>query len=196
MSLFDRGELSLYFKHILSLMAPGTTISIPSTYGEIAPGVLDAWSDEDIEVMVEEGRRQLDSLNINFEQVRSRGQHIFTVVLAGLGVASAGATVVIDDLPVFIAWAAGIGFLLVSLLGAAAVFAATAQLGSVDAVLMSNGPVSQVRRILAAAYLRAIMTSADAVRLRFSMLRDSIWFFTVGVIIEVSVWVRALTNEF
>lgn len=55
--------------------------------------------------------------------------------------------------------------------------------------------MSQVRRILAAAYLRAIMTSADAVRLRFSMLRDSIWFFTVGVIIEVSVWVRALTNE-
>lgn len=184
MSLFDRGELALYFRHIWSVVAPTSDLQPPSTYGDLVPGDLDEWDEYSLQIMIDEGRRQLDSLAAQFEQTRSRGQYLFTLGLALLVTMAAGAARYNEYFAVFVIWFIGYLLLVVAVLGAAAIVAAPGQLGGIDAVLLSRTSAeTDISRVLATAYSRAVIISADSVRVRHSLLRDSIWFLVVGLIV-------------
>lgn len=196
MNLFDRGELALYFRHIWSVVALSSDLRRPSTYGELVPGDLNDWKEEDLHLVIEEGRRQLDSLATQFEQARSRGQYLFTLGLALLVTTAAGATRFNENLIVFVIWFIGFLLLVVAVLGAAAIVVAPGQLGGVDSVLLSRTSAdADIVRELAAAYPRAVVTSADSVRVRHSLLRDSVWFLVVGlIVIGVGTAIVAITS--
>lgn len=196
MNLFDRGELALYFRHIWSVVAPSSDLQLPATYGDLVPGDLNDWNEDGLHLMIEEGRRQLDSLASQFEQTRSRGQYLFTLGVALLVTASAGATRFNENFFVFMIWSIGFLLLVVAVLGAAAIVVAPGQLGGVDSVLLSRTSAdADIARELAAAYPRAVVTSADSVRVRHSLLRDSVWFLVVGLIVTgVGTAIVALTS--
>lgn len=180
---FDAGELGLYFRHVWSVVALSSDLDVPTTYGDLAPADLGDWDADELDLMIDEGRRQLDSLATQFEQTRSRGQFLFTLGVALVVPAGAvGATRFDDSFPLFMVWFLGFLSLAVAVLGAAAVVVAPGQLKGIDAVLLSHPPESgDVRLELASAYPRAVTTSADTVRVRHSLLRDSVWFLVIGL---------------
>lgn len=190
---FDRGELKLYFRFVLSLLSPGNPMRPPSTYGDLKPSAIDDWSEDEVELLLVEGRRQLDSLAVGLEQIRSRGQYVFTIALALLVAVGAGGGRFVENLGLLFIWFTGATFILLAFLGAAATYAATGVVSAVDVVLLTSvKPHTNITRDVAASYPRSVMTTADTVRMRFSLLRDAIWFLAVGALIEVVAWAGAV----
>jgi hypothetical protein len=188
--LVDRGEVRLYFDHVLALVVPGHRPKVPDIYG-IEPGVLDEWSDSDLDLMLDEGRRELDASTALLNDLRSRGQVLFTILLAFVGFAVGGRVLatVRGSTPFFVAWYIGLAFTGVGLLGAAAVFATTAAMGSVDAVLLSREPPDDLKRVIASAYPKAVKQSKLTNMARFTVLRDATWFGVLGVLIVLGAWI-------
>jgi hypothetical protein len=193
---FDKGELRLYFGHVLRLLSPSHEIRLIDTYKRsggttVEPGTLQGWSDEDAALVVTEGRRQLDSLSAQFEQIRDRGKFLFTTLIAFIAVVvGLSPKLTHRSAGLFVPWYVGLVFIAVGLLGAAAVFVVTAELGSVNVVLLSlsDPTTTRIERELATAYPVAVKRSHVAVQNRFTILRDSLWFGIIGAVIEFVVW--------
>ena len=191
MALFDRSEAVLYLEHLLALFKPNFRPSIPDTYG-VDPGDLHDWPDADLPVLIEEGRRKLDALDERHEQIRSRGQTLFTVMLGFLAVAvgTRFLSTVADSTVAFVVWYAGLAIGAVGLLGAAAVFATTAEMGAIDTVLLSReDPAAGITRSLAQGYPKAVKKSMLSVMARFTVLRDATWFSILGAVLVTGAWV-------
>jgi hypothetical protein len=47
------------------------------------PGDMSKWEDDDLNLLIDEGRRQLDRQGSDLEQIRGRAQFLFTTTLAG-----------------------------------------------------------------------------------------------------------------
>jgi hypothetical protein len=190
-SPFDRGELALYFGSVLQLAVPGHSFDTPDTYGGQQPGSLDDWSDAQLELLLNEGRRHLAELNEHFEVIRTRGQWLFTTLLALLVFVASQLGSLADRHGALLAcWYLGALLLVIALLGSAAVFLTTAQLGSVDVVMLTaESPTQNILAVLAGAYPDAVITSGNTVRLRFTILRNAMWFAVLGILIEAITWV-------
>jgi hypothetical protein len=188
--LVDRGEVRLYFDHVLALIVPGHRPKVPDNYG-VEPGVLEEWSDSDLDLMLNEGRRELDASTALLNDLRSRGQVLFTILLAFVGFAVGGRvlTTVRGSTPFFAFWYLGLVLTGIGLLGAAAVFATTAEMGSVDAELLSREPPTGLKRGLAAAYPQAVKRSKLTTMARFTVLRDATWFGVLGVLTVLGAWI-------
>lgn len=183
-------EVALYLRHIFALLRPGYVVPPPNTHNA-EPGPMKSWNASHLTVVIDEGRRSLGSLDDHFERIRERGKYMFTTVLGLLVVVLGVAPRLRGRAPAFmVGWYLGLVCLVLALLGAAAVFAVTAQLGSVDTVLLSQEPAdADIVRVLAEAYPKAVRSSAIAVNARFTVLRDVVWFACIGSLIEASTWV-------
>jgi hypothetical protein len=192
---FDRGELRLYLEHIWMMAAPHHRPSTPDSYAGRTRAVLDDWPDVQLQSLIDEGRRQLDDLNHQFENVRSRGQYLVGMILLVLAFVASRAAFFANSGPVsFTAWYLGGAVLLLALLGAVAVFATTGELGSIDTVLLAEEPPgTDLQRTLATAYPSAVRQSANAVRLRFTLLRDATWFAVLGILVVLVTWFAEAT---
>jgi hypothetical protein len=191
MGLFDKGEFTLYLEHLFALVKPHHRPTTTDTYGVDVGDIAD-WSPADMSLLIEEGRRQLDALDESLERIRSRGQALFTVMLGFFAVA-VGTTFlssVAGSIGAFVVWYLGLAIGIVGLLGAAAVFATTAEMGSVDTVLLSReDPTSGVSRSVALAYPKAVKRSMLTVMSRFTVLRDATWFSIIGALLVGAAWV-------
>lgn len=188
-AVFDTGEIRLIWDHILSLAAPAREIEIPDTYSGIKNGNLSDWSHASIEILTTEGRQQLDTLNSTFERIRSRGQYVIAMTIASIAFAGAAAGSVVEHVALFVSWSLGLAILVWTLLCSCAVFASRAELGSVDTILLSGESVTsdeELFRLVATAYVSAVRRSANAVNVRFTLLRNTTWFFIIGVLIETA----------
>lgn len=190
MTLFGTRQFRLYFSHVLALFAPDHRPEIPDSYG-IDAGTLEDWEDSDLQLMIDEGRRQLAALDDRLEHLRARGQGLFTLMLAFLAFA-VGARFLADvasSKVAFALWYVGLALAILGLLGAAAVFATTAVMGSVDAVLLSHErPTDGIAGSLARAYPKAVKQSRLAVMARFTVMRDATWFSVLGAVLVAVAW--------
>jgi hypothetical protein len=187
---FDSGELKLYARHVMGLIRPAHRVKLVDTYGSVQPGDVTTWTDAQVQVLAQEGRRQLDSLTADFERIRERGKYIFTTALA-LITGAVGLTARISgrSSAISLPWYFGLLLLTVGFLGATSVFVLTAELGTIDTVLLSYmSPVEDFDRSIAVAYAKAVRHTANARNNRFTVLRDSVWFTVIGAVIELAVW--------
>ena len=189
MSLFDRGEMRLYFEHVLALVRPGHRPVVPDVYG-VSPGTLESWNDLDLDLMLEEGRRELDAAASTLNDLRARGQTLFTILLAFVGFSVGGQFISSVDKSIlgYVLWYVGLVVTVVGLVGAAAVYATTAEMGSVDAVLLSREPSAGIKRIVACAYPHAVKRSKVTTMARFTVLRDATWFGVIGALLVLASW--------
>jgi hypothetical protein len=83
-------EARVYLLYVLALLRPGVeapTFGAPSEF----TGDIDRLDDDDLEIVIDEGRRQLDRQLADLERNRSRAATLLTVGLAEIAVLSAGA---------------------------------------------------------------------------------------------------------
>lgn len=192
---FDKGEMNLYFGAVAQLLMTGRAPATLDTYGGSSPTQLEGWSDEQLTLMLDEGRRQLDSFNGRFDSLRTRAQWLFTTILALLVfVGGQLDTLIGRHVLLQLGWYLGAVLLVVALLGAASVFLGTAQLGSVDTVLLSaEDPSQNMLEVLARSYPKAVVVSANTFRSRFTILRDALLFCVLGILVEIVTWSLLVT---
>jgi hypothetical protein len=79
----------VYLSHVLRIFQPGHPPRLIARIDSIAPGDLTGWSDPDVALLIEEGRRASDSGTAELVEVRSRAQLAFTTCLVLFGVLAA-----------------------------------------------------------------------------------------------------------
>lgn len=128
----------VYLSLVLSLVVPGFD---PYEFAEEQegeaqdPGELTDWEAAELELLIQEGRRQLDRQAANLDRLRGRAQWLFTVGLALLGVlvGRVGGPVTISVSVEGIMYAIGLFAAVYAILGAAAILVVPARAGVIDA---------------------------------------------------------------
>jgi hypothetical protein len=133
MSAVDRpsgsaAEAKVYLLHVAALFRPSTAVPAFEVH-PIQPGDLSGWSCDEHELLIAEGRRQLDRQIGSLERIRSRCQFLFTtafgllLVFFGTVRAIAGPGSHRVALALFL-WCGSIVCIVLGLLGAAALITA------------------------------------------------------------------------
>src|SRR5438309_1053331 len=77
------GSRANYWRHLIGLFRPGWQVVVPAAH-PVEASSLQNWGDEDLKLMIEEGRRQFDRQFFDFEHVLSRAQWVFAFGAAGV----------------------------------------------------------------------------------------------------------------
>jgi hypothetical protein len=174
---FFRGQ-RVYAVHVLGLIAPGLEIPVLKAH-QVPSQPIDDWSDEDLQHMVEEGRRQLDRQLSDLTLIRSRAQWLFTVGAAIIA-AVAGAFGRVEPTGWLLAlWLFALALLAYGVAGAAAILTVRADFKTIDtAVLSASDP--PVLRALALSYSRMLGTGENTVATRLTVLWQAVVFIILG----------------
>lgn len=184
-----RDEIWIYLCNVGALLWPG--VGAPDfavNKPQAAATGLD-WSTEDLQLLVDEGRRQLDRQLSELEHVRGRAQFLFTTTLAAFAVAVG----LYDDAAktrgtvIVLGWCLSVLFLSLAVLGAGAIGTVRADFGRVDKSLISQQQ-APVLRTVADAYARAVVTGENTVATRLTMLRDAVLLLLAGFAIQCTLW--------
>lgn len=133
-----RTELEMYLRHLLGLW-PGKAIPVFAVHN-MEPEDVSAWQDAEHQLLVDEGRRQLDVQRDQLEQVRGRAQFLFTTCLGLVAVSFAGRSTVFEATSIWAPAIWSLSLLLTALgaLGAASVVVARKSLGAIDTTLLTT----------------------------------------------------------
>lgn len=183
----------MYLAHFRGLWPGAKVPSFQMHPGQ--PSDIQGWEDEDCQVLIDEGRRQLDAQRVQAEQIRSRAQFLFTTAV-GLGAVSfAGKTTVFaakNDVPLAI-WSLGLLLTGLGVLGTASVIVARKDFGSIDVAVMTSSYQSPVLPKLAAGYSRQVGTGANTVATLLTVYRDAVLLVMLGAICWGAAWLVATT---
>jgi hypothetical protein len=188
-------EFKVYLLHVAALFRPSTAVPAFDVHpGQ--PGDLSGWSDDDHQLLITEGRRQLDRQIADLERIRSRCQFLFTTALGLLVVvfgtvrtfAGSGSHHV---LPALLLWCGAVVCIVVGLLGTAALITTRKDLQIVDAAVLSRTEPPVLAQ-LALAYTDAVRTGENSVATALTVQRDAVLLMTVGAFIYATAWLLAV----
>jgi hypothetical protein len=166
-------EARLYLRYCATLLHPGRILP---TFADPAPyiGNLDHFQEEDLALLIEEGRRQLDRQAVDLDRIRNRAGALATVSLALTAASVAkSADVLTRHWTVVAAWAVSCALAVLAVAGAAAVLAGRAVFGRMDTRLAAQGP-RPTRKYLAAGYIEQVSTGEETVRTFLTVFRDAV----------------------
>lgn len=195
-----RAEARVYLDHIAALAIPGRRVRphqvVPSEIATV--GDLDGWKDDDLELLIQECRRSLDSQHIRFDRLRATVQVVLPISIAVLVVFGSGLRRIVIEptdtvrYAMYGVWALGSGLVLLSALGAAATLSVRSDFGSIQPTLLSQLQ-PPLRKQLAKAYTGQVMVGETTVGTRITVIRDSITLLALGGVLQVGLW---LVNVF
>lgn len=174
---FFRGQ-RVYAAHVLGLIAPGVEVPVLQAH-QVSSQPLDAWSEDDLQHMVEEGRRQLDRQLSDLTQIRTRAQWLFTVG-AAITVAVAGAFTRANPSGGILAlWLLALALLVYGVAGAAAILTVRADFKTIDTAVLSASELP-ILRALAVSYSRILGTGENTIATRLTVLWQAVLFVIAG----------------
>lgn len=178
-------EVSVYFRHVGALLLPGVDAG-EFTVHRTEPADVSEWEPDELRLLVEEGRKQLDRQRTEQERVQTRAQYLFTTAAALLAV-FVSQTDHLNSLAL-IGWAVGLVVLTLGLLGAAALMSVRAQFGGIDASLLSHQQPGSVLVRLAGAYASAVRTGENTIATRITVFRDAVFLVLAGAALHAGIW--------
>lgn len=186
-----RSELRMYLAHLRGIW-PGARVPVYEVHPG-APGDIATWETDDCQVLVDEGRRQLDAQRDQTEQIRGRSQFLFTTSLGLAAISFAGRSTVFaakNDAPLGI-WSLGLLFTTLGLLGATSVIVARKEFGSIDTAVMTTAYQPPVLPKLAAGYSRQVSKGANTMTTLLTVYRDAVLLIVLGAICWGAAWLTA-----
>ncbi len=186
-ALFFRSQ-KIYLIHICGLLVPGQEIPVVIAHRTTASSLED-WATEDLQRMIEEGRRQLDRQLSDLEQIRGRAQWLFTVgaaITASLG--GAFATIRPTDA---VLWLVAFAVLVYGVAGAAAIMTVRADFEAIDTAVLSQ-LTPPILKPLATSYSRMLGTGENTVATRLTVFRQAVLFVIIGGYLGL---IAVLTNR-
>jgi hypothetical protein len=159
-------------------------------------GHLDTWQEDDLSLLLEEGRRHLGRLDAAVDNVRGRAQHALTVGLAMLAVLAsqlpkmraydaAGHHAPPALLLIFTAAAAA---LMWAQLGLVSILAVNFEVGAIHATAVSRLAPPRLR-VLGQHYAEQVVVMGNRVSTLLTVLREATLWLTIGGALLGVVWV-------
>jgi len=181
----------VYFGHVFHLIRPGWPV--PSYYrSEELTASLDGWRAADLQILVDEGRRQADAQLDQLEKIRGRAQWLFTLglllitALAGVGsrvlAGSARAPWWAEAL-----WYASLVLVAYGGLGAAAIITVRGDFNAVDSWALSSYE-SPVLPKVAKDYAEMLRLGENTVNTRISVYRQAVVWTIAGGACGLAAW--------
>ncbi|WP_141202765.1 hypothetical protein [Streptomyces griseorubiginosus] len=184
-------EARLYLRYCTTLLHPGRPLP---TFAEPAPstGNHDHLQEDDLTLLIEEGRRQLDRQAADLDRIRNRAGALATVSLALTSAAVAkSADILTRHWLIVAAWALSCVLAVLAVAGATAVLAGQAVFGRTDTRLAAQGP-SPTRKYLAAGYIEQVSTGEETVRTFLTVFRDAVTLAVTSALIFLIVLASTL----
>ena len=175
--LFFRGQ-RIYVLHVLGLLMPGQEIPVFAAH-PVEPKPLERWESDDLQIMVDEGRRQLDRQTSDLELIRGRAQWLFTVGAAVVAALGGSFAAVRPGWALSILWLFGTAMVAYGVAGAAAIMAVRADFNTIDTAVLSSVE-RPVLRSLAGSYSRMLALGENTVATRLTVFRQAVVFVIVG----------------
>ena len=142
------------------------------------PGDVSNFDDDSLQLLIEDGRRQLDDQSDRFKHVCDRALALLTISLAVIGLMATSYPHVLrpsgtrGDVALGL-WSAGALFAVLGTLLTAAVAVARADFGAIDATVMSNlSPPIKAR--LAGEFAKAVMVGETTLAARVTLFRQAV----------------------
>jgi hypothetical protein len=184
-------EATVYLGHLLGLW-PGKEVPTYKVHVTV-PKDTSSWSPEELTLLVEEGRRQLDRQSSDLECIRGRAQFLFTTALGLLIIVFADAKTIVtsNNLGPFALWCLAILLSILTLLGAASIITARKELGLIDAAKLTTTE-RPILPELAAAYGRCVRIGENTVATQVTVFRDAVLLLTLAGALFAGAWIWAV----
>jgi len=184
----------MYLQYVLALFSAGRPVPVFEAQG-LNPQSINSWSPEEKQLLVDEGRRQLDRQVADLYQIQARAQIVLTTGIA-LGVAWASLLSSIVDacglwqVAVMVLWITAAVLIVLTTLGAAALMSVRADFGMIHATLLSLS-TPPVLDDLAAAYARTVRVGHNTIATRLGLLRISVLLILAAATVLGLVWLAS-----
>jgi len=178
-------------RHVIALFFPGRHAPVHQADQNVA-GDLAGWDAGDLQVLIDEGRRQLDRQNEDLERIRGRSQVLLVLGLALGGSAGSllGKVRAADHQALWALWGLGVALIALSIFGAAATAVVRADIDMIHAAVLSRRSAPVVPR-LAADYAESAMAGENELATRLINLRLSVALLLVGALFILGSWAWA-----
>lgn len=168
----------IFLAHVLGLVAPGHDIPVFRA-DQVQAQPLDQWGSDDLALLIDEGRRQVDRQQGDLESIRGRAQWLFTLGVAVIAALGGG---FVSARPIFVlavVWLVGLVTLVYGVAGAAAVLTVKADFRVIHAAVLSAS-TPPIDHALASIYTRMMATGENTVATRLTVFRQAVVFCLVG----------------
>lgn len=190
-----REEAVVYADHMTALAHPGRPVATHRVASDDVSrvGSIDHWSDADLDLLIEEGRRTFDSQSERFDRIRTTAQVLLPTAIALLIVLGsevddiAAGGIHLPALLALAAWSLGTWLVLMGFLGTAAVLTVRSDFGMILPTLLSQ-ETEDIKRRLAAAYAEQAMVGEATVATRLTVIRDAVTLVALGGSLQLVLW--------
>lgn len=192
-------EARVYADHVLALLRPGREVATHEVASSKASevGSLEGWSEVELDLLIEEGRRTLDAQAGRFDRIRTTAQVVLptaTALLVVLGSELDGIASGPHDclnVAALACWAVGTWLVLLGVLGSAAVLTVRSDFGMILPTLLSQ-ETTDIKLVTAKAYAGQAMVGEVTVATRLTVIRDAVALVAIGGSLHLILWfVRA-----
>jgi hypothetical protein len=172
--------LGIYAQHVLGLARPGRSVPTYLAPKEFTAD-LSKWEEEDLKLLIEEGRRQFDAQLDSLERIRGRAQWLFSTALALAAVDAALAAKLFPHPSGWglAAWLGSLAFTSWSGLGAAAIITVNAKLVGIAAAPLSRY-TPPIQTQLATDYAEILDAGEQTINTRFTLYRQAVVWLILG----------------
>jgi hypothetical protein len=176
------GRQKVFFLTILGLIQPNREVPVVAAH-PVPVGEVSSWDEHERQLMLEEGRRQLDRQASEFDRIQSRAQQLFTVGLA-LSAAVAALLPTVHKAHctwATVLWIASIAGTFIGVIGAASVMSVRADFETIDTAVLSNYE-RPIGPRLAADYAAMMRKGENTNASRLTVFRLAVvWIITGGL---------------
>lgn len=180
-------EARLYLHYLIAPFRPGVQLPTFEAPQEFTWSINANLDGSELDLIVNEGRRQLDRQRADLEALRGRATALLTLCLAEVGLLSAGAATVFEHRLLIIPWAISVIAVLLSLGGAIALVSARADFNSVSTMgLAAADP--PLNRVAALTYAKSVSAGDVTIATRITVFRGAVLLAVIGAILYATVW--------
>lgn len=181
----------MYFQYVLGLIRPGHRRPVFHVHPH-EPQSIEDWNADGLDLLIDEGRRQLDAQNAMLGSVRGRAQWLVTIAVTILVVTASTQHIVWTSgcRILHVLWVATILCVGYGTLGSAAILTVRLEYGTIDATKMS-GYGGDRKRELAAAYTSVVRTGANTNATILTLFWQSVLWVLGGGALGLIVWLVA-----
>lgn len=179
----------MYLQYVWLLFRPGETAPVFSS-AQIEPGDMAGWSDAELQIMIDEGRRELDALETQLTEIRGRAQAALTIAIALVGVLAGIAGTAHHRCGSFALWLLGVAGVVLSALGSAAIITVKAETSIIHTAVLSKYDRPVLER-LAKDYAAMTRPGQNTVATRLTLLWFAVLTLLLGGGLGFLSWISA-----
>ena len=178
-----------YLRHCLSAFLPGSTLPVFMA-AQPFDGDLTGVTPDELEILIDEGRRQLDWQWAQLERLRTRASTLLTVSLAEVALLAGGArSSWHSHWFVAVAWTASLLVALLGMAGTAAVLTGKALIGAIELSAFAAAlHGDDALKLLAITYARSVPLGLPTLNTFMTIIRDAVLLLVTGAVTFGIVW--------